>query len=34
MRDRVLLTLSEADIAAKAGELSAAVWTRFLDLED
>jgi putative selenium metabolism protein SsnA len=34
MRDRVLLTLNEADIAAKAGELSAAVWSRYLDLQD
>jgi len=34
MRDRVLLTLDEAAIAAKARELSAAVWSRYLELQD
>ena len=34
MRDRVLLTLDEAEIAAKARERSAAVWQRYSQLED
>ncbi|OQY20892.1 MAG: hydrolase [Anaerolineaceae bacterium 4572_32.1] len=34
MRDRVLLTLDEAAIAAKARELSAAAWQRYVELED
>jgi putative selenium metabolism protein SsnA len=34
MRDRALLTLDEAAIAAKARELSAAVWQRYVELED
>lgn len=33
MRDRVLLTLDEATIAARARELSAAVWQRYKELE-
>ena len=33
MRDRVLLTLDEAAIAAKARELSAAVWQRYVELD-
>lgn len=34
MRDRVLLTLDEAAIAARAQELSSAVWRRYQDLAD
>jgi putative selenium metabolism protein SsnA len=34
MRDRALLTLDEAAIAAKARELSSAVWKRYLELDD
>jgi putative selenium metabolism protein SsnA len=34
MRDRVLLTLDEAAIAAKARELSSAVWGRYQELGD
>ncbi len=34
MRDRVLLTLDEAAIAAKALELSAAVWQRYREMDD
>jgi len=34
MRNRVLLTLDEAAIAATARELSAAVWERYRELED
>lgn len=34
MRDRVLLTLDEAAIAAKAMELSAAVWQRYRQMDD
>ena len=33
MRDRVLLTLDEMAIAAKARELSAAVWQRYVELD-
>lgn len=33
MRDRALLTLDEAAIAAQARELSAAVWQRYVELE-
>ena len=34
MRDRKLLTLDEEAIAARARELSAAVWERYLELDD
>jgi putative selenium metabolism protein SsnA len=34
MRDRVLLTLDEAAIAARGRELSAAVWQRYADIGD
>jgi putative selenium metabolism protein SsnA len=34
MRDRILLTLDEAAIAAKAQELSSAVWGRYKELGD
>jgi putative selenium metabolism protein SsnA len=34
MRDRRLLTLDEAEIAARARELSAVTWKRYVDLED
>jgi putative selenium metabolism protein SsnA len=34
MRDRILLTLDEAAIAAKAQELSSAVWGRYQELGD
>jgi putative selenium metabolism protein SsnA len=34
MRDRQLLTLDEAEIAARARELSATTWQRYVDLAD
>jgi hypothetical protein len=33
MRDRTLLTLDEVEIAAKARELSAGIWSRYQALE-